>query len=290
MKQPKAASFLAVLLVCASLLVPSCSTVPYTGRSRFTLLSDQEMQQMSLESWAEIQKQHPPSKDAQKTAMIDRVGKRIAAVVERDYAWEFKLFQADDVVNAFCLPGGKVGFYTGILPVCRNEDGVAAVMGHEIAHAFAEHGNERVSQNVIAQGLMSGASLALGSQTSETKELILGALGAGAQYGVLLPYSRSHESEADEIGLRFMIRAGYNPNEAVGLWERMAELSKGKAPSEFFSTHPASEERAKRIRELIPQIMEEEKGRIGKRPGGDTPTKSIGEDPKKAIGGKTEKK
>jgi predicted Zn-dependent protease len=161
-------------------------------------------------------------------------------------------------------------------------------MGHEIAHAFAHHGNERVTQNLVAQGLLTGAGFALKGQSPETQELFMSALGMGANVAVLLPFSRKHESEADEIGLRFMIRAGYNPEEAVTLWERMAKLSEGKAPPGWLSTHPASLDRAAAIRALIPRIMEEEKNQIGKRPGG-APTKSIGEQQKKGIGEKTQK-
>jgi predicted Zn-dependent protease len=281
MKQTMPARFLAALPAMALLVaMSSCSTVPYTGRSQLTLMPQDQLETMSLEAWAEAQKEHPPSKNAAQVAMIERVGKRIASVVEVDYAWEFKLFQADDVVNAFCLPGGKVGFYTGILPICANEDGVAAVMGHEIAHAFANHGNERVTQNIIAQGLMAGAGFALKSQTPETQELFMSALGMGANVAVLLPFSRKHESEADEIGLRFMIRAGYNPEEAAALWERMAKLSEGKAPPGWLSTHPASLDRAAAIRELIPRLKQEEQGQIGKRPTG---TKSLDEQRKKEI-------
>jgi len=289
MKQPMPARFLAAFLLIPALAITACSTVPYTGRKQFTIMPEDQMQQMSLEAWQEVQKEHPVSKDPAKTAMIERVGKRIAAVVEVDYAWEFNLLQADDVVNAFCLPGGKVAFYTGILPICQNDDGIATVMGHEIAHAFAHHGNERVSQNAIVQAGLTGAGFAFKNQSPETQQTLMSLLGAATNVGVLLPFSRAQESEADEIGLRFMIRAGYNPNEAVALWERMAKQSAGKEPPVYFSTHPASADRAQHIRSLIPKITEEEKGRIGQRPAG-TPTKSIGEQQKKAIGGQAEKK
>ncbi|MCC6670692.1 MAG: M48 family metallopeptidase [Planctomycetes bacterium] len=198
------------------------------------------------------------TKEAQ---MIERVGQRIAKASGRDYQWEFKLLDAPNVVNAFCLPGGKIAFYTGILPICANEDGVAIVMGHEVAHATSGHGAERMSQGLAAEIVLAGVSvgLDLGKMSTEKKETVLGALGVGASVGVMLPFSREHESEADEIGLRFAIRAGYDPNAAPLLWERMAKM--GDGGPEFLSTHPDPARRAERLRELIPRLVAEEKAR-----------------------------
>ena len=154
--------------------------------------------------------------------MLDRVGRRIADASGRDYQWEFKLLDAPEIVNAFCLPGGKIAVYTGILPLTQNEDGLAAVVGHEVAHATSNHGNERMSQNTLAGVTLAGLQAVIAGTTeadSETTAVIMGAVGLGAQYGVLMPYGRDHESEADEIGLRFLVRAGYDPNEAPRLWE-----------------------------------------------------------------------
>jgi predicted Zn-dependent protease len=200
--------------------------------------------------------------------MVQRVGARIAEASGRDYDWEFRLLDAPDVVNAFCLPGGKVAVYSGILPITRNEDGLAAVVGHEVAHATAEHGKERMSQQYIAQGVFVAADIALDNWTElgdESRADWMAALGLGAQVGVLLPYSRTHESEADEIGLRFAVRAGYDPNEAPKLWERMAERAGDERPPELMSTHPDPLRRAARLRELIPVIVAEESARGGTR-------------------------
>jgi predicted Zn-dependent protease len=157
--------------------------------------------------------------------------------------------------NAFCMPGGKVVIYTGILPVTRDEAGLAVVMGHEIAHAIAGHGNERMSQGLAVEMGGMALSAALASKPAQTQQLWITAFGLGAQLGVMLPYSRLHESEADHLGLIFMAMAGYDPNNAVGFWERMAAAKEGKAPPEFMSTHPADETRIRQIKELIPEVM-----------------------------------
>ena len=255
-------------------LALACSTVEYTGRSQFNVVPESVMNSLGVEAYTEAGQQYPESKDTQKRALIERVGKRIAAAVERDYQWEFKLFEAN-VVNAWCLPGGKVGFYTGILPICENEDGIAVVMGHEVAHAFARHGAERMTQNVVVKLGLGAADLVLSGSSPGTHDGIMQALGFTTNLGVL-KYSRDHESEADELGLRFMVRAGYNPEESVKLWERMARLSEGKAPPEFLSTHPSSEHRAARLRELIPRIVAEESARKGSGGGDGAARKNIG--------------
>jgi predicted Zn-dependent protease len=194
------------------------------------------------------------------------VGKNIQLAVEEyfkmnnmpekleGYEWEFNLVESKEV-NAWCMPGGKVVFYTGILPVTQNEGGLAVVMGHEIAHAIAGHGNERMSQVLVAQLGGMALSEALDNKPEETRQLWMMAFGAGAQLGVLLPFSRLHESEADQMGLIFMAMAGYNPNQAVGFWERMAEMKGGGAPPEFLSTHPSDKTRIKNIKSLLPDAM-----------------------------------
>ena len=172
----------------------------------------------------------------------------------KNYRWEFNLIENDKMVNAFCMPGGKVGVYTGILPITQNETGLAVVMGHEIAHAIAKHGNERVSQGLLAQLGGVALSTALSKNPGTTNQIFMAAYGVGANVGVLLPYSRLHESEADRIGLILMAKAGYDPREAVPFWQRMNEKG-GPRPPEFLSTHPAPESRIKQIQDLIPEAM-----------------------------------
>ncbi|MFA7061951.1 MAG: M48 family metallopeptidase [Pedobacter sp.] len=200
--------------------------------------------------------------------MVKRVGEKVQKAVEQyfadsglrehlsDYKWEFNLVE-DKQVNAWCMPGGKVVVYTGILPIARTEAGLAVVMGHEIAHAIAEHGNERMSQGLIAQLGGVALSTALSTKTAATQQLWMTVYGVGAQYGAILPYGRLQESEADHLGLIFMAMAGYDPHEAVPFWERMAAQKGGKAPPEFLSTHPADATRIENIKRLIPKAMEQ---------------------------------
>jgi len=205
-------------------------------------------------------------KGTQDAEMIKRVGQRIAVAAERwlnangyqgylkDYKWEYNLVD-DKTVNAWCMPGGKVVFYTGILPICKDEAGIAVVMGHEIAHAIARHGAERMAYQKLVQIGSMAASVALGDMDYETQRAVMGALGVGAQYGVLLPFSRDHESEADYIGLLFVARACFDPTEAPKLWERMGQMSQGNQPSEFMSTHPSHETRIKQFEEWMPEAL-----------------------------------
>ena len=198
--------------------------------------------------------------------MVKRVGTRIQKAVEQyfqqkglsqqldGYAWEFNLVE-DKEANAWCMPGGKVVVYTGILPITKNEAGLATVMGHEIAHAVARHGNERMSQALLTQMGGMALAVALDQQPSQTSQLWMAVYGMGAQVGILLPYSRLQETEADHLGLIFMAMAGYDPHEAVEFWQRMAEMKDGKAPPEFLSTHPSDQARIKKIKEFIPEAM-----------------------------------
>jgi predicted Zn-dependent protease len=252
----------AALLLVGAL---SCATVPITGRSQLKLIPDSEMMSMSYSQYDDVLKSSKLSTDAKQTEMVRRVGGRIQGAVERyfadhgmadrlnGYRWEFNLVEGDEV-NAWCMPGGKVVFYTGILPVCKDESGVAVVMGHEVAHAVAGHGGERMSQQLVAQ--MGGAALAtaLKNKPEQTRNLWLGAFGAGAQVGVLLPFSRTQESEADHLGLIFMAMAGYDPHRAVEFWQRMSAGS-GGAPPEFLSTHPSDQTRITKIQQELPEAM-----------------------------------
>ncbi|MBZ0243405.1 MAG: M48 family metallopeptidase, partial [Bacteroidales bacterium] len=203
---------------------------------------------------------------AQQTQMVKTVGAKIKTAVEAyfrqqgmsseldGYSWEFNLIESPEA-NAWCMPGGKVVFYTGILPITKDETGLAVVMGHEIAHAIAEHGNERMSQSLISE--LGGVALAVALQEkpAETQQLWLTAYGIGSQVGVMLPFSRLHESEADRLGLIFMAMAGYNPNEAVGFWQRMADMKNGQSPPEFLSTHPSDATRIRQIKSWLPEAM-----------------------------------
>ncbi len=253
------------LSVCM-LVILACATVPITDRKAIHLVSDSELATLSLQQYGDVLKKSKISPDAQKTAMVRRVGERIARATEqfltgkgmaeeiKNYKWEFNLIEDDKTANAWCMPGGKVAVYTGILPFTGDENGLAVVMGHEIAHAVAKHGNERMSQALLQQ--MGGAALsaALSSQPAATGALFQLAYGAGTQVGILLPYSRVHESEADKIGLILMALAGYDPRAAPLFWERMAKSEKSRTP-EILSTHPAPETRIKQLQSYIPEAM-----------------------------------
>jgi predicted Zn-dependent protease len=254
------------VLATASLIAVSCSTVPITGRKQLNLIPASQMLSMSYSQYDEFLKSNKLSTDKEKTDMVKRVGARVQGAVERyfaqkglanelkDYRWEFNLVESKDV-NAWCMPGGKVVVYTGILPITQDESGLAVVMGHEIAHAVAEHGNERMSQGLVAQLGGTALSVALQNEPEKTRQLWMSAYGLGAQVGVLLPFSRTQESEADHLGLIFMAMAGYDPTTAVGFWQRMAANKGGGAPPEFLSTHPSDETRIADIRKLLPEAM-----------------------------------
>ena len=221
---------------------------------------------MSAQQYGTFLKENKLSQNQEQTATVRRVGARIQGAVERyfassglqdylkKYKWEFNLVE-DKQVNAWCMPGGKVVVYTGIMPIARDDAGLAVVMGHEIAHAIAEHGNERMSQGMLAQFGGTVLSTALSTQPEATRQLWMSVYGVGAQYGALMPYGRMQESEADHLGLVFMTMAGYDPNVAVTFWERMAAQNGGKASPEFLSTHPADATRIANIKRLIPEVL-----------------------------------
>jgi predicted Zn-dependent protease len=244
-----------------------CSEVEITGRRQLTLVPDSMINSMSSQSYGEFLAQHKLSADVEKTQMVKRTGTRIQKAIEQycaqkcienrlaGYQWEFNLIE-DPNVNAWCMPGGKVVVYTGLLPVAKTETGLAVVMGHEIAHAFARHGAERMTQRLLVDLGGMALSEALRQKPETTKNLFLQSYGLGTQIGVLLPYSRLHENEADRLGLIFMAMASYDPREAVAFWQRMAAGRKGAAPPEFLSTHPASTTRVRNIQALIPEAMQ----------------------------------
>jgi predicted Zn-dependent protease len=220
------------------------------------LVSVEQEARLGAQAYEQVLSKEKISDDEHMTAVLNRVGKRIAAVANRpNFAWEFKLIESDQV-NAFCLPGGKIAVYTGILPIMKNEAGMAIVIGHEVAHATARHGAERMSQHLTAAVVQEAIGVGLQDASKETRDAALAAFGAGAKVGVLLPYSRTHELEADQLGLILAAKAGYDPREAVPLWQRMAKAAKNKPP-EFLSTHPHEEHRIERLRELMEDAMEE---------------------------------
>jgi metalloendopeptidase OMA1, mitochondrial len=246
------------LAAALALAVAACKHAPYTGRKQLLLTSAPQEEALGLQAYDQVLKENKLSKDAAASAMVKRVGERIAKAASRpDFKWEFNLIDDPKQVNAFCLPGGKVAVYSGILPVTRDEAGLAVVMGHEVAHALARHGGERMSQSLLAQAGGAALSVMMAEKPAETQQMAMTAYGLGAAVGVLLPFSRSHESEADRIGLILMAQAGYDPSAAVDFWTRMKEKSKGAAkPPEFLSTHPADDTRIEDIKKRIPEARE----------------------------------
>jgi predicted Zn-dependent protease len=244
-------------MACLSLTLPSCATSP-EGRSQLRLLPEDQINTMGVQSFEQIKQQTAESKDAKIRAYVQCIADAIIPQLDEDNdptMWEVRVF-ADDQANAFALPGNKIGVYEGLLKYAMNQHQLAAVIGHELAHVVAQHGNERVSEQLAAQAGISIAAIALGSsQTSDgNKQLILAGLGLGVQYGVILPFSRTHESEADLIGLDLMAESGFNPTESVKLWENMSKAG-GGAP-EFLSTHPSSTTRIKDLNARMPRALQ----------------------------------
>lgn len=240
-----------ILSLVAGSVVYSCASTPGSGRRQLVLLPESQMNAMGIEAYGEIKAKEQISSNKELTAEIVEIGKRIAvASGESNYEWEFTLFDSEQV-NAFCLPGGKIGVYTGMIPMAKTNAGLAAVLSHEVAHAIARHSNERVSQNLVVTGVLIGAQKAF--EDNRYRGGIMAALGLGAQFGVQMPYSRAHETEADLIGLRYMAEAGYDPREAAALWERMGKS--GGQPPEILSTHPNPSTRVKAIRAVLDEVM-----------------------------------
>ena len=247
-------------------LLAACATVPLTGRSQLILIPDSQVMTLSFDQYHQFLAKHEIIKSTSEAQMVQRVGQRIQKAVQayleqsgqadllNGYQWEFNLVK-DKQANAFCMPGGKVVVFNGILPITKNESGLATVLGHEIGHAIARHGNERMSQGLVTQlgGVALGA--ALSSRPQETQQLFMAAYGLGTQVGVLLPYGRLQETEADHLGLIFMAMAGYDPHLAVNFWERMASQKDQAAPPEFLSTHPAHATRIADIKDYLPTAM-----------------------------------
>lgn len=253
------------LITLGIMVIIACSRVPITNRRQFTALPESQLTAMALQEYQYFLDSTGTVTGTADAEMVKRVGSKIAAAVEKymsennmsdriaNYKWEFNLVQSNDI-NAWCMPGGKVVFYTGILPYTKTEAGMAVVMGHEIAHAVAWHGNERMSQGLAAQLGGLALDVALAEKPAATRNLFQLAYGVGTTYGVLLPYSRTQESEADKLGLIFMAIAGYDPAEAVPFWQRMAAAG-GASPPEFMSTHPSNERRIRDIQAYLPKAQ-----------------------------------
>jgi len=254
-------------MVFCAFMLSACATVPVTGRNQLDLVPESQLIAMSAQEYRQFLKKHRKCTDPAKVNMVRRVGNRIRMAVERFMAetgqqqrlrgfhWEFNLVCGKEI-NAWCMPGGKVVVYSGLLPVARDDTGLAVVLGHEIAHAVANHAGERLSQQLLLQ--MGGEALGAfaGSYGPGTRNILYQLYGLGANVGVLLPYSRTQEYEADHLGLIFMAMAGYDPRAALGFWQRMMQAARGKAkPPEFLSTHPSDQARLQRIRSLLPQAM-----------------------------------
>jgi len=247
-------SYSALLIL---LVVVGCTTVPYTNRSRFMMVSEAEESELGLSAYQEVLSKEKILKDPESTRLVQRVGRAIAQVADKpDFAWEFTIIDAPGTVNAFALPGGKVAVYSGLFAVAQDEAGLATVIGHEVAHALARHGAERMSQGMGLQILGAGVAIASSGQSAGVQQAVMQAYGLGAQVGVMLPFSRHMESEADYIGLILMAKAGYDPSASIGLWERMGALADGQRPPEFLSTHPTSDTRIAQLREWMPEAQE----------------------------------
>ena len=258
--------FCSTIVMSIVLFFIGCAEVPVTHRKGLHLVPKSELLSLSLRQYDQTLKKSKLSTDQGKVQMVRRVGERIARSAEaflqesgkkqqiKDYKWEFNLIEDDKVVNAWAMPGGKVAVYTGILPYTKDETGLAVVMGHEVAHALADHGNERMSQTLLANMGGMALSVALSNKPQQTRELFLTVFGAGASVGLMLPYSRLHESEADRIGMVLMARAGYDPREAITFWERMNK-KEGPRPPEFLSTHPAPASRQANLKTYIPEAL-----------------------------------
>lgn len=251
-----------------SLILVACSTNPLTGKSQLTILPESELQSMATQQYQQFLTTNRvvSSSNNRDADMVKRVGQRISRAVESYYSergltnkldgfqWEYNLID-DKSVNAWCMPGGKIVVYTGLLPVTQNEAALAVVIGHEVSHALLQHGNQRMSQGLLQQLGGVALSVAVANKPAETQNLFLSAYGAGSQVGILLPFSRKNELEADQYGLIWTAMAGYNPQEAIGLWERMESLANGQKPPEFLSTHPTEGRRIMQLQKFMPEAL-----------------------------------
>lgn len=261
-----------LVATAVALLFTACATVPITGRKQMNLVSNSEVLASSLTQYQTYMSKATPIRGTQAAAMVERVGKKIAAATEsylrqngieselKNYNWEFNLVK-DDNANAFCMPGGKIVVYEGLLKYVKTDDDLAVVMGHEVAHAVAKHSNERMSQQMLAQYGGTALGIALGGSSQATQAIASQVYGLGAQYGVMLPFSRKHEKEADYMGLVLMSIAGYNPQASTQFWQRMSEGGSNATP-EFMSTHPSDATRISALQKALPEVEEKYSPRV----------------------------
>jgi len=256
-----------LILLAMVLIIDGCARVPLSGRRQMSIIGNSEILPMSYDQYSQVMAESKVVTQTPEGQQVVKVGNRIAKAVEvylnekgytdqlEGYAWEFNLIESDQI-NAWAMPGGKIAFYTGIMPITQNENGIAVIMGHEVAHAIANHARERMSQGLVANGLLGGLQVAMGQNPSLTQTLFLQAVGFGGQVG-MLKFSRNQELEADELGLTFMAIAGYDPREAPRFWERMeAQAGDGARPPEFLSTHPGPNRRIDQLNKMMPAAME----------------------------------
>jgi len=254
------------VMAFVAIVLAGCASVPLTGRNRVMLVSDNEVLSSSLTQYNEYMTTATRSTNSTQTAMVQRVGKKIAAATEQflianglssevaQYSWEFNLVK-DDEMNAFCMPGGKIVVYEGIMKLCKTDDDLAVVIGHEVAHAVAKHSNERLSQQMLASYGSAILDAALSTRSEAARQLGQTVYGLGANYGVMLPYSRKHELEADRMGLIFMAMAGYDPSVAVTFWQNMSAASNTAIPT-FLSSHPSDAKRITSIQKYLPEAQQ----------------------------------
>jgi len=256
---------IAIIPICIALVVMGlkyCTAEkvvnPLTGKIARVGLSSEQEEVLGLQSYQEVLSQSDIITSGSEYEVVVRVAERLARATgdaAENFKWQVSLVR-DQQANAFCLPGGKIVVFTGILPYTKNENALAAVMGHEMAHAVARHGSQRLLRTSLAQTFLAGASMSMGNMDPEQRQAVMAALGAGAQYGILLPFSREHETEADKLGLLYMARAGYDPREAIGFWERMSTAG-GAQPPAYMSTHPSHEQRIQDLTAFMPRALEE---------------------------------
>ena len=252
-----------IIIGLASLMFLACATNPFTGKKTLAIVPNSQLFPSAFSQYSTFLNENKVLTGTQDSEMIKRVGQKIAKSAERwlnsnghadylkDYKWEYNLVD-DPTVNAWCMPGGKIVFYTGILPIAQNEAGVAAIMGHEVAHALANHGQQRMSAGMVQQAAAVAGTVAMSGKSAQQQQLFATAFGYGTQLGIMLPFSRSHETEADKIGLNLMAIAGYDPTEAAELWKRMKANSGGQAPPEILSTHPSNDTRITNLTNWAP--------------------------------------
>lgn len=255
------------MLAFIVLMLVNCNTNPFTGKKTMAFVSNEKLIPMSFQQYNEVLNESKVLEDTDEAKTLRRVGNKIKVAAERwldandyqgyteDYEWEFKLIDSD-VINAWAMPGGKVAFYTGILPIAENERGIATIMGHEVAHALANHGQQRMSAGILQQAGAVAGTIALSEQEAEVQQGFMAAYGAGSQVLGMLPFSRKHETEADKIGLTLMAIAGYDPTDAYKLWQRMANAGNGEQPPEFMSTHPSHDTRISNLKDWAPDAID----------------------------------